>query len=251
MMYDNLIWSPIRIADDVRSLREGVRPIDYRLVSPEEAASELLAALRGVSNLSGDLRARPVSGIVELELNALPEQYYPFEQQLLELDEINDRRAFSKPLDHERKTHVLVGDRRSAIRNYSRNVPVIGPGGRIVAFGRGDQPRRLSVDVVIRKREKEIEGTWRDPEVFLALRETGWLMMEAVTVRAAFSYFEASKHERQELLRLVYAFLIEADPERADGSTWRRFFLEPATRPNGLSEWADLEDRMPGLPWRR
>jgi hypothetical protein len=128
------------------------------------------------------------------------------------------------------------------VRASLGDIPVIGPGGRVLTFAVRSQ---VLLDVVMRPRREALRVRWRDSGE-VEERIGPYVGVPGIAVRPGFGYFEASKYERQDIMRLVYAFLIDRHTQDGDGApSWRRVVIEPATIQADGEIWTGLEQ------WRR
>lgn len=130
------------------------------------------------------------------------------------LDERRWRRWEDPPPDEQPAGHV-----EDELVSWIDGVPSLGPGGRVTIQRLRD--RRLLLDVVVRPRDGVVDTVWRRPEA--VVDALGPLLRGApddARLRAAFGYAEASAYEAQEILRPVFAFLLERSA-RGGGPGWR------------------------------
>ena len=127
-------------------------------------------------------------------------------------------------------------------------LPVLGPGGGIQLIRAGE---RAYGSLTIRRSEGERESeSWRLPG---RLTDRLAAIQPEVDVFVELGYFEASAREHQSLLRPVFMFLIEhdPDPEREFDVGWRSVLVEPATDvvgappAAGIDLWYEQEGILP------
>ena len=117
-------------------------------------------------------------------------------------------------------------------------LPVLGPGGGIQLIRAGE---RVYGSLTIRRRDGERESeSWRLPG---RLTDRLAAIQPEVDVFVELGYFEASARERQLLLRPVFMFLVEHDPDPEDEFDvgWRSLVVEPATDVVGVSPAAGID----------
>lgn len=108
---------------------------------------------------------------------------------------------------------------------YIDRMRPVGPGGRMTYY-----PRRHTVEIVVRPRGSQLGGQWHSSSD-LANRVSSYLDLDGAPdarLRAAFGYYEASKYERQFLLRPVFVFLLDRLLATA-GPRWRVATVVAAT----------------------
>jgi len=215
-----------------------IDPIEYRLRG-NDGLEERVSGLNWVREFRGHVNIQPASGLARIAFERTDELLMSLEKHLEGLGALVDERPVQHLPGGEYGRTPLLAEYRSAVRipNSGDQVPVIGPGGRILAFA---LPNVVFADVVMRSRGALLPARWRGVDEVFA-RMPPYLSVSGTMLTPAFGYFEASKYERQELLRLVYAFLLEPLPD-APGPHWRRLLVEPATTHSDLGEWVGLED---------
>ena len=240
-----MMWpGPVDLADIhawcVRE-QDGAVPVDYEFFAPERQRELCRRWL--VRAEAGDAGTNEGSGTAELIFSRDERRYLALESLLLRDDDAIDGRLVDQSPREQNETSPLITEYRTALRPDRKPISVIGPGGCVRAFRDKD---RTFVDVTIRRRKAPIPAEWRSPEEVLADRAI--LISPRISIRGTFGYLEASKYDRQDLIRLVYLFVIDREPDEEDGLGWRTIIVEPATRPYGLPVRAGLESWSSGLP---
>ena len=195
-----------------------------------------------VAPLKSVLRVHPDSGAVDFDAQALPSS---FEEDVMAFSV-----AIANVLDHREAfawTELDEGERggpdnvpKAVSREYWLYVDKmrpVGPGGRITYY-----PRRHLVEIVVRRRGPRLGGHWRNP-TDLANRVSNYLELDdapGTRLRAGFGYYEASKYERQLLLRPVFLFLLDR-PIATEGPRWRIATTVAATELPDLAATAGID----------
>lgn len=116
-------------------------------------------------------------------------------------------------------------------------LPAVGPGGRVTVYHRalGD-----TVDITVRVRKRRITSIWRRPRD--VEREVRGFINDypSAVLSGKFGYYDASKYERQTILRPTYVFLLEG-PTADQGPRWRVAIALPATEAPDLPPTAGLD----------
>jgi hypothetical protein len=213
----------------------GSLPI-YRLTLPEIEAS--YANPRRVGALTASISRRPDSRILELwwpTREALP----TLSEQLTVMATAEDPRTLVRVA--ETGSEVITAEWQSRIAEL--DLPVIGPGGRIMIAREGNG---TTAEIVIRKRDGHVISHWRSTDELMASlsrRITQCASGAASIVEAEFGYFELSKHERQEWLRPAIMLSIELTIASDQRVRWIETIVEPATEADelgpadGLGSW--------------
>lgn len=129
----------------------------------------------------------------------------------------------------------LVEIDATEMRTKIDGIDVIGPGGRVLIFGRGDSFR---AEFVLRHRTAPRYGSWRSAAAIIAQLEETVANASSVTIDAAFGYFEASRYVRQTLLRPAVVFALSSANEVAP---WAEHLVIAATEGDSDGE---VEDGM-------
>jgi hypothetical protein len=182
--------------------------------------------------LKSALRLHPDSGALEFNLQALPASRRD-EEEIMTLSV-----AIANALDRRDAFFWTGLDKEES--GGPENVPKavgmeywfsidgmrpVGPGGRMTYY-----QRRQTVEIVVRRRGPQLSGQWRNASD-LTNRVSNYLELDGVPdarLRAAFGYYEASKYERQFLLRPVFVFLLDR-PYASSGPRWRVATVAAAT----------------------
>jgi hypothetical protein len=221
--------------------QESVAPVDYEFYEPE---GQRASSVRWLQRLEIDehVEWNDESGTAEMILPDGAERYSTVQSRLIGDAEATDFRFVEEPRKRG-EASPLIDEFRTALLSNGRAIRVLGPGGRVTAFRDRD---RTFVDVTIRRRkEQPIFSGWRSPDTLLFNREM--VVAPEISVKGSFGYLEASKYDRQDLLRLVYMFIVEKEPGETEGVGWRTVIVEPATIPHGLPPWAGLESWSSGF----
>jgi hypothetical protein len=218
-----LIWEtidPTKLSQWMLAQQSGSPPSAYELV--EQPLQDLMNDPR-VAPLQSVLSVHPESGALDFDVRALPsrnraEAVMSF---CLAIANVLDRREafeWTKLNEEERGSPENVP--KAVGREYWLYVDEmrpVGPGGRITYY-----PGRHLVEIVARRRGARLNGYWRSP-TDLANRVSTFLELDEIRearLRARFGYYEASKYERQLLLRPVFVFLLDR-PTATEGPRWR------------------------------
>jgi hypothetical protein len=149
-------------------------------------------------------------------------------------------------IDYETEESMVMAELVSSVsfdaddgvaQRVSRQLPVIGPGGRAIVYS---EPDSYLGRVTMRLVGGRVPGatSWRrDDEILDALIE---MVDRAYDVEPSFGYFELSWLDRQEVLRPAFLFAIENRPDE-DGPLWRTEVVLPATDIDGLGDDDGLE----------
>jgi hypothetical protein len=177
-----------------------------------------------VAPLKSVLRVHPDSGAVDFDVQALPaagrseEDVMAFSVAIANV--LDPRKACEwAELDAEERgspPHVKKAVGRE-FWLYVDDMRPVGPGGRITYY-----PRRHLVEIVVRRRGPRLGGSWRN-STDLANRVSNYLELDETVgtrLRGGFGYYEASKYERQFLLRPAFLFLLDR-PTATEGPRWR------------------------------
>jgi len=208
----------------------GSLPI-YRLKFPEIDASH--ASVRRVGASSASTSRRHDSGILELWRPEHPptrEALAALSQRVRAMAAGEDQRTFVAA--EQTGSEVIVAEWESQIAEL--DLPVIGPGGRIMI---AHEARGITAEIVIRKRDETVTSDWRSTDDLMASlsrRITQSTIGATSIVEHAFGYFELSKYERQEWLRPAFMFLIELTIAGDERIRWVETIVEPATEAGGL-----------------
>jgi hypothetical protein len=194
------------------------------------------------------LHVRPDSGCVEvdfrgrLQTRQVEEVSRDIVGIALDLAQRIDQRKFQprKPPDLLVRRPEPVDVAGAISQEYESEVDglgVMGPGGRVHFFDGGIR----GVDVVVRRRERKLDSTWRQPER-IARRALDAVAgaPDNLRLQASFGYYEASKYEHQTVMRPAFAFLLGLDAGESTPG-WRTILVEPATSGRDTSAWAGLE----------
>jgi hypothetical protein len=130
-------------------------------------------------------------------------------------------------------SEVIAAEWQSRIAET--DLPVIGPGGRIMIAREGNG---TTAEIVIRKRDGYVTSHWRSTDELMASlsrRIAQCATGAASIVDAEFGYFELSKHERQEWLRPAIMVSIELTITGDERIRWIETIVEPATEADGLN----------------
>jgi hypothetical protein len=220
-----LIWEtihPNRLSQWILTQQQsGPPPSAYELVERPPVQELLNNPL--VAPLKSVLRVHPDSGALDFDVRALPTS--GFEEDVMAFsvaiaNVLDHREAFEwSELDEEERgspDNVPKAVSREYWLYVDKMRPV-GPGGRITYY-----PRRYLVEIVVRRRGPRLGGYWRS-STDLANRVSNYLELDdapGTRLRAGFGYYEASKYERQLLLRPVFLFLLDR-PTATEGPRWR------------------------------
>lgn len=219
--------------------KRGGLPI-FQLIFPAIEAS--YASPRRVGAPDATTSRRSDSGILELwrpEHLPTTEALVPLSQQLAAMAAVEDPRTLVPVSDTG--SEVIAAEWESRIAQ--QDLPVIGPGGRIVI---AREASGTTAEIVIRKRGRTIASRWRSTDDLMAglsRRITQCAPGAASIVQDAFGYFELSKYERQDWLRPAFMLLIELTVAGDDRIRWIETIVEPATETDefgpaeGLGSW--------------
>jgi hypothetical protein len=221
-----MIWTDVPFAavtDWVSGRMDGELPVTYSCPSAHEQA-ERAAEVADQLGLPTAGRFPRSSGIQLLGQDPVDELLHQAVDIAQALDERRWRRWEDPPPEEQPAGHV-----EDELVSWIDGVPTLGPGGRLTVQRLRD--RRLLLDVVVRPRAGVVETRWRNPEsVVDALSPLVRGAPDDARLRAAFGYAEASAYEAQEILRPVFAFLLERSA-REGGPGWRVATTIAATDP--------------------
>ncbi len=238
-----MIWetiSPSGLSQWILVQQAGPPPEAYELLDRPSVQEVLKAS--PVAPLTSLMRIHPDSGAVDLDARELPDFN---EDQVMALSltivgALDVREPFEwTDLDDEEKGSP--NDVPSAVgKEYwlsVNNIKPVGPGGRIIYY-----PRRRLVEIVVRRRGKNLGGYWRN-STDVANRASTYLEIgdaPEIRLRARFGYYEASKYESQFLLLPVFLFLLDR-PTANEGPRWRVSTVEAATELPELPATAGID----------
>jgi hypothetical protein len=188
---------------------------------------------------------RPDSGIFELwrpQHLRTSEALAPLSQELIEMAGVEDPRSWI--LTPETESEVIAAEWESHLLP-PQNLPVIGPGGRIMI---AREASGTTAEIVVRKRGGAITSHWRSTDDLMASltrRITQCSSRTASVVQRAFGYFELSKYESQAWLRPAFMVLVELTIPGDERIRWIETIVEPATETkelslaDGLGSWSE------------
>ena len=200
------------------------------------------ASPRRVGATGASISRRSESGILEFWRSghlSTREALAPLSQQLSTMAANEDPRTLA-PVS-ETRSEVIAAEWESRIAE--QDLPVIGPGGRIMI---AREASGTTAEIVIRKRGAAIASRWRSTDDLMASlnrRITQSASGAASIVQDAFGYFELSKYERQDWLRPAFMLLIEFTIAGDERIRWTETIVEPATEAtevslaDGLGSW--------------
>jgi hypothetical protein len=219
-----LIWEaihPHKLGQWLLTQQSGPPPSAYELFARPPVQELLNNPL--VAPLKSVLRVHPDSGAVDFDVRALPagrseEDVMAFSVAIANV--LDPRKAFEwTELDQEERGSPP--DVAKAVGRefwlYVDDMRPVGPGGRITYYR-----RRHLVEIAVRRRGPRLGGSWRN-STDLANRVSNYLELDdapGTRLRGGFGYYEASKYERQFLLRPVFLFLLDR-PTATEGPRWR------------------------------
>jgi hypothetical protein len=226
-----LIWktiSPSELSQWIAHQQAGPPPEAYELLDPTSVQEVLKAS--SFAPFTRQIRIHPQSGAIDLTVPNLQTftEDMVMTLSLAIVEALDVREPFQwTHLDEEEKgspdnVQSAVGKEYWLSVN---NVHPVGPGGRVTYY-----PRRHLVEIVVRRRGKKLGGRWRKPPE-VANRVASYLEIDdtpGTRLRAGFGYYEASKYEKQSLLRPVFLFLLDR-PTVTEGPRWRVSTVEAAT----------------------
>jgi hypothetical protein len=225
------IWetiSPSALSKWILTKQYGPPPEAYKLLGPPSIREVLKTPL--LASLTPYIHIHPESGAIDVKVPDLP-SFTEETVRALSLEivgALDSRQAFEwTHLDEEEKgspdnVQSAVGKEYWLSVNY---IHPVGPGGRITYY-----PRRRLVEIIVRRRGKNVHGYWRKPTE-VADRVLSYLEIgdaPETRLRARFGYYETSKYESQSLLRPVFLFLLDR-PTAKEGPRWRVSTVEAAT----------------------
>jgi hypothetical protein len=197
-----------------------------------------------VAPVSSFLRMHPDSGALEFSIEALPAERRTAEEIVdfsVALATAMDRREafFWGDLDEEERGGPEDVPKETGAEHWLSidGLRPVGPGGRVTYY-----PRSRSVEIVARRRGARLGGAWRSA-ADLANRVSSHLELDGspdARLRGAFGYYEASKYERQLLLRPVFVFLLDRFLATA-GPRWRVASAVAATDLTSYAATAGIE----------
>jgi hypothetical protein len=229
-----LIWGTIQPGklDQWISAQQqsGPPPYAYELVHPPPLQKLLQDPV--AAPLKSALWLHPDSGALQFNVQALPASRRNEEEIMtfsIAIANALDRRDafFWTGLDKEESGGPENLPKAAAMEYWFSidGMRPVGPGGRITYY-----PQNHSVEIVVRRRGSRLGGHWRNA-ADLANRVLNYLELDGAQdarLRAAFGYYEASKYERQFLLRPVFVFLLDR-PFATSGPRWRVATVVAAT----------------------
>ncbi len=241
-------WTELKgenLLDWMYGFPKKVLPGAYRLATPTEVQSLVRSSqFKGIrSQVRYRAGVRPDSGALEIDFD-LPaaEEIVTtgdidrIQQVALGMARIVDSRLYGPVQVAERDERGVLSRQRAVIYEASSRIEeglgeidVIGPGGRVTVYWISN---RVTADLTIRRRQPaEMKPrSWRD------FREIGGMVLRELQngppdlrLRVAFGYFEASKYDAQDWLRMAFAFSIDLPIAPADAPRSSVLFVEAAT----------------------
>jgi len=132
------------------------------------------------------------------------------------------------------RSEVVKVSARSRLPEH--DLPVLGPGGRLIGYALGSV---MQFEIVIRKRETKIVSQWRGgAEIVEGIqRRISALGIDraAADLVGSLGYFELSKYERQTHMRPVFVLHLDFQSPNDSTPLWRSTVVEPATTAIGVS----------------
>jgi hypothetical protein len=229
-----LIWETIQpgtLGQWISAQQQSGPPPDaYELIHPPPIQKLLQDPV--AAPLKSALRLHPDSGALEFNVQALPASRRNAEEIMtfsVAIANALDRRdAFVWiGLDKEESGGPENVPKAAAVEYWLSidGMRPVGPGGRMTYY-----QRRQTVEIVARRRGPQLRGHWRNASD-LTNRVSNYLELDGAQdarLRAAFGYYEASKYERQFLLRPVFVFLLDR-LLATSGPRWRVATVVAAT----------------------
>lgn len=231
-----------------RHLADRPPPV-FQFRTPQEAVERfgqtagILAFHLGQLGLRDAGRPVEESGVIEFDLDismSAVDRGILEESLRMACREIDERAYIVNVSEEADERAVVVLEITSRIVQEEGAWDVIGPGGALTLFRRGEY---LVGDLVVRQRIGvwPERGGWRLP-TDVAQRVRALRTGSDVELMVDFGYFEASKYERQELLRPAYLLVVDRPQPEELGAGWRTVLVEPATSVPDLMPWAGLEN---------
>lgn len=222
---------PAELRGWIETLTEEQPPPFFTVAEPHE--SKWIQSPLAVSPQSVNRRFE--SGVFEISFRGHPnvmrqsaKEWLDYFSQIRSLDEGRsfDRRTLFLA-DDATHSEVVLADIRTGTSDVPGNLPVVGPGGRIILYQGAET---IDADVVIRRRDVRIPARWRNPaRVVRGLEQELADEPETVEIFAQFGYLELSKYEPQSLLRPAFIFVIQTSQVRENQLRWQYAIAQPAT----------------------